>query len=170
MLDLTTNLYSHDHQQLLLPQGTRLLGTVQSVGNERAAQDVRHLPSRYLSGRIFAGVCEVHRPGPELARPAYGYQSESRLLWRHSLPLPQLAASAGWLRSATWRQHLSRHRPKFAMASREQSAQEGEQVLNHFLNRLPVSSRSRKVLARVCTSALTCLIPSYAEHRVNPTL
>jgi type IV secretory pathway VirB10-like protein len=33
MLDLTTDLYSHDHQQLLLPQGTRLLGTVQSVGN-----------------------------------------------------------------------------------------------------------------------------------------
>ncbi len=33
MVDLTTDLYSHDHQQLLLPQGTRLLGSVQSVGN-----------------------------------------------------------------------------------------------------------------------------------------
>jgi len=35
ILSLTTDLYSHDHQQLLLPQGTRLLGTVQSVGNEQ---------------------------------------------------------------------------------------------------------------------------------------
>ena len=33
MVDLTTDLYSHDHQQLLLPQGTRLLGDVQSVGS-----------------------------------------------------------------------------------------------------------------------------------------
>jgi len=33
MVSLTTDLYSHDHQQLLLPQGTRLLGDVQSVGN-----------------------------------------------------------------------------------------------------------------------------------------
>ena len=30
---LTTDYYSHDHQQLLMPQGTRLIGTVQSVGN-----------------------------------------------------------------------------------------------------------------------------------------
>ena len=28
---LTTDYYSHDHQQLLLPQGTRLIGNVQSV-------------------------------------------------------------------------------------------------------------------------------------------
>ena len=30
---LATDYYSHDHQQLLMPQGTRLIGTVQSVGN-----------------------------------------------------------------------------------------------------------------------------------------
>ncbi len=29
---LTTDYYSHDHQQLLFPQGTRLVGNVQSVG------------------------------------------------------------------------------------------------------------------------------------------
>ena len=31
---LTTDYYSHDHQQLLMPQGTRLIGTVQSVGSQ----------------------------------------------------------------------------------------------------------------------------------------
>src|SRR6202000_330029 len=30
---LTTAYSSHDHQQLLMPQGTRLIGSVQSVGN-----------------------------------------------------------------------------------------------------------------------------------------
>ena len=30
---VTTDYYSHDHQQLLMPQGTRLIGNVQSVGN-----------------------------------------------------------------------------------------------------------------------------------------
>ena len=33
LIMLTTDYYSHDHQQLLMPQGTRLIGTVQSVGN-----------------------------------------------------------------------------------------------------------------------------------------
>ena len=30
---LTTDYYSHDHQEFLMPQGTRLIGTVQSVGS-----------------------------------------------------------------------------------------------------------------------------------------
>ena len=33
LIMLTTDYYSHDHQQLLMPQGTRLIGNVQSVGN-----------------------------------------------------------------------------------------------------------------------------------------
>ena len=34
LIMLTTNYYSHDHQQLLMPQGTRLIGTVQSVSGQ----------------------------------------------------------------------------------------------------------------------------------------
>jgi type IV secretion system protein VirB10 len=34
---LTTDYYSHDHQQLLMPQGTRLIGNVQSVGKGRCS-------------------------------------------------------------------------------------------------------------------------------------
>ncbi|MGB0124635.1 MAG: hypothetical protein WA419_02510 [Silvibacterium sp.] len=48
MVDLTTDLYSHDHQQLLLPQGTRLIGDVLECRQRAAAQDVRHLPPRHL--------------------------------------------------------------------------------------------------------------------------
>ncbi len=50
-----------------------------------------------------------------------------------------------------------------------QTSQEGEQVLNHFLNRLPVITLKEGSRARVYIGK-DILIPSYAEHRVNPTL
>jgi DNA-binding transcriptional LysR family regulator len=51
----------------------------------------------------------------------------------------------------------------------EQTAAEGEQVLNHFLNRLPVITLKEGSRARVYIGR-DILIPSYAEHRVDPTL
>ncbi len=36
LIMLTTDYYSHDHQQLLLPQGTRLIGSVQAVNASQA--------------------------------------------------------------------------------------------------------------------------------------
>ena len=50
-----------------------------------------------------------------------------------------------------------------------QSATEGEQILNHFLNRLPVITLKEGSRARVYIGT-DILIPSYAEHRVDPTL
>ena len=40
LLMLTTDYYSHDHQQLLLPQGTRLVGSVQAVNTSQARKMV----------------------------------------------------------------------------------------------------------------------------------
>ena len=51
----------------------------------------------------------------------------------------------------------------------EQSAAEGEQVLNHFLNRLPIITLKEGSRARVYIGR-DILIPSYAEHRVDPAL
>ena len=51
----------------------------------------------------------------------------------------------------------------------EQAATEGEQVLNHFLNRLPIITLKEGSRARVYIGR-DILIPSYAEHRVDPTL
>jgi len=50
-----------------------------------------------------------------------------------------------------------------------QAAQEGEQVLNHFLNRLPIITLNEGSRARVYIGR-DILIPSYAEHHVDPTL
>jgi type IV secretion system protein VirB10 len=51
----------------------------------------------------------------------------------------------------------------------QQSAAEGEQVLNHFLNRLPVITLKEGSRARVYIGT-DIYIPSYAEHSVDPTL
>ena len=51
------------------------------------------------------------------------------------------------------------------MASRRRRP-EGEQVLNHFLNRLPVITLKEGSRARVYIGR-DILIPSYAEHRVD---
>jgi len=51
----------------------------------------------------------------------------------------------------------------------EQSAEEGEQVLNHFLNRLPVITLKEGSRARVYIGT-DIYLPSYREHRVDPTI
>jgi hypothetical protein len=46
---------------------------------------------------------------------------------------------------------------------------EGEQVLNHFLDRLPVITLKEGSRARIYVGR-DILIPSYAEHRMDPTM
>ena len=50
-----------------------------------------------------------------------------------------------------------------------QTAQESEQILNKFLNRLPVITVKEGSRARVYINQ-DIMIPSYAEHRVDPSL
>jgi type IV secretion system protein VirB10 len=47
LIMLTTDYYSHDHQQLLLPQGTRLIGSVQAVNSSQARKMVVAFTARY---------------------------------------------------------------------------------------------------------------------------
>ena len=50
-----------------------------------------------------------------------------------------------------------------------QTGQEAEQILNHFLNRLPVITLKEGARARVYIGR-DILIPTYADHRVAPNL
>jgi type IV secretion system protein VirB10 len=50
-----------------------------------------------------------------------------------------------------------------------QTSQEAEQILNHFINRLPVITVKEGSRARVYINQ-DILIPSYAEHRVDSAL
>ena len=50
-----------------------------------------------------------------------------------------------------------------------QTSEEGEQILNHFLNRLPIITLKEGSRARVYIGR-DILIPAYAEHRVEPAM
>jgi type IV secretory pathway VirB10-like protein len=166
ILDLTTNLYSHDHQQLLLPQGTRLLGTVQSVGNAQQRKmfvtfSRAICPDGFsLEFAKYIGLDQVGTTGLA-TKVNHGY-----------LEAFAAAAAVGGLGGLA---QIGNNGSVLAPSTEirngisEQSADEGEQVLNHFLDRLPIITLKEGSRARVYIGT-DLLIPSYAEHRVNPTL
>lgn len=166
MVSLTTDLYSHDHQQLLLPQGTRLIGDVQSVGNaqQRKMFVTFHraiCPDGFsLEFAKFIGLDQIGTTGLA-TKVDHGYlQAFAAAAAIGGLGgLAQIGNSASVLTpSAEIRDGIS-----------EESAVEGEQVLNHFLNRLPVITLKEGSRARVYIGT-DLLIPAYAEHQVDPTM
>jgi type IV secretion system protein VirB10 len=166
MVSLTTDLYSHDHQQLLLPQGTRLLGDVQSVGNaqQRKMFVTFHraiCPDGFsLEFSKYIGLDQIGTTGLA-TKVDHGY-------------LQAFAAAAaigglGGLAQIGNGGSVLDPSVQIRNGISQQSAVEGEQVLNHFLNRLPVITLKEGSRARVYIGT-DLLIPSYAEHRVDPTL
>ena len=163
---LTTDYYSHDHQQLLMPQGTRLIGSVQSVGNaqQRKMFVTFHravCPDGFsLDFDKYLGLDQIGTTG--LATKvdhgyllAFGAAAAIGGLGG----LTQIGNSGSVLSPST----------QIRNGVSEQSAAEGEQVLNHFLNRLPIITLKEGSRARIYIGR-DILIPSYAEHRVDPTL
>ena len=61
LIMLTTDYYSHDHQQLLMPQGYKADRDSPERRQRPATKDVRYLPSCDLPGRLLAGVGQVRR-------------------------------------------------------------------------------------------------------------
>ena len=166
MVSLTTDLYSHDHQQLLFPQGTRLLGTVQSVGNaqQRKMFVTFHraiCPDGFsLELAKYIGLDQIGTTG--LATNVdHGY-------------LVAFAAAAfvgglGGFAQIGNNGSVLDPTTQIRNGISAQSAAEGEQVLNHFLNRLPIITLKEGSRARVYIGT-DLLIPPYVEHRVDPTL
>jgi len=163
---LTTDYYSHDHQQLLMPQGTRLIGTVQSVGNaqQRKLFVVFHraiCPDGFsLDFDKYVGLDQIGTTGLA-TKVSHGYfQAFAAAAAIGGLGgLAQIGNNGSILTPSTEIQN----------GISEQSAVEGEQVLNHFLNRLPVITLKEGSRARIYVGR-DILIPSYAEHRMDPTL
>lgn len=166
MLDLTTDLYSHDHQQLLLPQGTRILGSVQSVGSAQ---------QRKLFVTFHRAICPDGFSiefAKYLALDQIGTTGLATNVNHGYLEAFAAAAAVGGLGGlAQIGNDGSVLSPSTEIRNgiSAESAAEGEQVLNHFLNRLPVITLKEGSRARVYVGT-DLLIPSYAEHRVNPTL
>lgn len=166
ILDLTTDLYSHDHQQLLLPQGTRILGSVQSVGGEQ---------QRKLFVTFHRAICPDGFSlefGKYIALDQIGTTGLATNVNHGYLQAFAAAAAVGGLGGlAQIGNNGSILSPSTEIRNgiSGQSAAEGEQVLNHFLNRLPIITLKEGSRARVYIGT-DLVIPSYAEHRVNPTL
>ncbi len=166
LIMLTTDYYSHDHQQLLMPQGTRLIGTVQSVGNaqQRKMFVTFHravCPDGFsLELDKYVGLDPLGTTGLA-TKVDHGYlQAFAAAAAVGGLGgLAQIGNSGSVLSSST----------QIRNGISEQSANEGEQILNHFLNRLPVITLKEGSRARVYIGT-DILIPSYAQHRVDPTL
>jgi type IV secretory pathway VirB10-like protein len=166
MVDLTTDLYSHDHQQLLLPQGTRLLGDVQSVGN---AQQRKTFVTFHRAICPDGFSIELAR---YIALDQIGTTGLATNVDHGYLQAFAAAAAIGGLGGlAQIGNNGSVLDPSTEIRNgiSGQSAVQGEQVLNHFLNRLPVITLKEGSRARVYIGT-DLLIPSYPEHRVNPTL
>lgn len=163
---LTTDYYSHDHQQLLMPQGTRLIGTVQSVGSaqQRKMFVTFHravCPDGFsLDFDKYIGLDPLGTTGLA-TKVDHGYfQAFAAAATIGGIGgLAQIGNNGSVLNPST----------EIRNGISEQMASEGEQILNHFLNRLPVITLKEGSRARVYVGR-DILIPSYAEHRMDPTL
>jgi type IV secretory pathway VirB10-like protein len=166
LIMLTTDYYSHDHQQLLLPQGTRLIGQVQAVNNSQQHKlaVVFHravCPDGFsLDIDKYAGLDQIGTTGLA-TKVDYGY-------------LTAFAAAAavgglGGLAQIGNNGNTLTTNSQIRNGISSQTSAEGEQILDHFLNRLPIITLKEGSRARVYIGK-DILIPSYAEHRVNPTL
>jgi len=163
---LTTDYYSHDHQQLLMPQGTRLIGTVQSVGNaqQRKMFVTFHravCPDGFsLDFDKYVGLDPIGTTGLA-TKVDHGYLMAfgAAAAIGGLGGLAQIGNNSSVLDSST----------QIRNGISEQTSAEGEQVLNHFLNRLPVITLKEGSRARVYVGR-DILIPSYVEHRMDPTL
>lgn len=163
---LATDYYSHDHQELLMPQGTRLIGTVQSVSNaqQRKMFVTFHraiCPDGFsLDFDKYVGLDQIGTTGLA-TKLSHGYfQAFAAAAAIGGLGgLAQIGNNGSILDTST----------QIRNGISAQSAAEGEQVLNHFLDRLPVITLKEGSRARIYVGR-DILIPSYAEHRVDPTL
>ena len=163
---LTTDYYSHDHQELLLPQGTRLIGNVQNV----SASGQRKLfvtfnraicPDGFsLDLTKFIGLDPLGTTGLATSVSNHYLSSFAAAAAVGGVGgLAQVGNSGSVLDSST----------QIRNGISAQTAQESEQILNKFLNRLPVITVKEGSRARIYITQ-DMLIPSYAEHRVDPSL
>ncbi len=163
---LTTDYYSHDHQQLLLPQGTRLIGTVSSVGTAQARKlfvtfDRAICPDGFsVQLNKFIGLDPLGTTG--LATSVNNH-------YLSSFTAAALIGGIGGLAQIGNTGSVLTADAEIRNGISEQTAQESEQILNKFLNRLPVITVKEGSRARIYITQ-DMLIPSYAEHRVDPAL
>ena len=166
LISLTTDYYSHDHQQLLLPQGTRLIGEVKSVSSGQQSRLVV-LFHRAICPDGFSVNLEQYQGLDPLGTTGLSGKVDRGYLTAFSAAavlgglggLTQIGSNGNVLSSST----------EIRNGISQQTGQEATQALNHFLNRLPVITLKEGSRARVYINR-DIMIPSYNNHDVDPTL
>jgi type IV secretory pathway VirB10-like protein len=165
LLMLTTDYYSHDHQQLLLPQGTRLVGSVQAVNTSQARKMVVSF-HRAICPDGFSVDLDKFAGLDPLGTTGLATKVDNRYFQTFAV-----AAAIGGLGglAQVGNNNILDPSAQIRNGISSQSSEEAEQILNHFLNRLPIITLKEGSRARVYIGR-DLLIPSYAEHRVEPAM
>jgi type IV secretion system protein VirB10 len=165
---LTTDVWSHDHQQLLIPQGTRCLGTVNAVNG--AAQQrlfvAFHrciMPDGYsLDLDKFPGLNQIGEVGlRDLVNHHYFQIFGASLAIGAVGGLAQIgngSSNFGYDPSVSIRNGIS-----------QQMGEESMQILDRFLNQLPTFIVRERSRVRIYLSG-DLAVPAYAGHQVDPAL
>jgi type IV secretion system protein VirB10 len=163
---LTNDYYSHDHQQLLLPQGTRLIGNVQSVGSSQQRK-LFVVFNRAVCPDGFSVDLNKYTGLDPLGTTGLATNVNNHIL--SSFAAAAAIGGLGGLAQIGNNGNVLTADTQIRNGISAQTAMEGEQILNHFLNRLPVITVKEGSRARVYINQ-DILIPSYAEHRVDSAL
>jgi type IV secretion system protein VirB10 len=165
---VTTDLWSHDHQKLLIPQGTRCLGTVSAVnsGNQQRLFVSFHrcvMPDGYpLDLDRFAGLNQIGEAGlRDLVNHHYVQIFGASLAIGAVAGLAQIGNSTGGFG----------YDPSVAIRNgvSQQTSQESIHVLDRFLNQLPTFTIRERARVKIYLSA-DLDVPAYDTHEVDPTL
>lgn len=165
LIMLTTDYYSHDHQQLLLPQGTRLIGSVQAVSLSQARKMVVAF-HRAICPDGFSIDLDKFAGLDPLGTAGLATKVDNRYFQTFAV-----AAAIGGLGglAQVGNNNILNPSAEIRNGISSQSSEEAEQILSHFLNRLPIITLKEGSRARVYVGR-DILIPSYAEHRVEPSM
>lgn len=165
---LTTDVWSHDHQQLLIPQGTRCLGTVSAVNSsahERLFVAFHRciMPDGYsLDLDKFPGLNQIGETGlRDIVNHHYFQIFGASLAIGAVGGLAQIGngySNFGYDPSVAIRNGIS-----------QEMGQESMQILDRFLNQLPTFIVRERARVRIYLSA-DLQVPAYRSHQVDPTL
>jgi type IV secretion system protein VirB10 len=164
---LTTNVYSHDHQNLLVPQGTRVLGEVQKVdafGQQRLAVFFHRaiMPDGYsISFDQFHGLNQIGETG---LRDKVNHHYTQ--IFGASLAI---GAIAGAERAGTNLGYGYSGVDAYREGVSNSLAQSSMRILDKFLNILPTFTVREGHRIKVYLSD-DLLLPAYDRHRLQPNL
>jgi type IV secretion system protein VirB10 len=165
---LTTNVYSHDHQTLLIPQGTRCLGNVSAVNStdQHRLYVAFHrciMPDGYpLDLDKFPGLNQV------------GETALRDLVNHHYVQIfgASLAVGAiGGLAQIGNSTSVFANDPAVGLRNgiSQETSQEAMRILDHFLNQLPTFIVRERTRVKIYISA-DLELPAYDAHIIDPLI